>query len=286
MKNILIPTDFSNDAYNALFYASNLFKTKTCNFYLLNAYSERTPILSRNLERGEGNGNRKGLLEQLKDESCEELKRTFHKINLDNKCRNHTYELISKRENLIEAISKTVDDRHIDLIVMGNKGETNGFGLFLGSSTTKAIASIKKCPILSVPMDAEFKMPYEIAFITGFKRTFDAEVLHPLKEMAAHCGSAIRIAHINEEEILSKQQESNLETLKTYLNPIGHSLHWMPDFASKTRAIEVFLEELNIGMVAMVNYDHNFFENLVKEPIIQKLACKIAIPFLVIPGKT
>ena len=285
MKNILIPTDFSNDAYNALFYASKLFKSKTCNFYLLNAYNERTPLLSINLERTNGDGHRKGLLEQLKDESCEELKRTFHRINLDHKCRNHTYKLIPIKMDLTEALNKTIDEYDIDLIVMGNKGESNSFGLFLGSTTVKTISSIRKCPILSVPINADFQMPCEIAFATDYKRNYDAQVLDSLKEMAINCGSAIRVAHINEEKTLSKTQESNLETLKTYLAPIDHSLHWMPNYKSKTTAIRTFLDELNIGMVAMVNYEHKFFENLLKEPIIQKLACKIDIPFLVIPAK-
>ena len=36
MKNILIPTDFSDNAWNAITYAINLFKKKECTFYLVN----------------------------------------------------------------------------------------------------------------------------------------------------------------------------------------------------------------------------------------------------------
>ena len=284
MQNILVPTDFSNDAYNALFYASKLFESKTCNFYLLNTYSENTPLLSRSMDNG--NGHRKGLLEQLKDESCEELKRTFHRINLDHKCPNHRYKLIPKKMDLIEAISNTIDDYKIDLVVMGNKGKSSGLGVYLGSTTTKTMASVKKCPILAVPMNADFQVPYEIAFATDYKRHYDAEVLEPLKGMATHCGSAIRIVHINEKEHLSKIQESNLKTLKVYLEPTANSVHWMPNFTSKTKAIQIFLDELGIGMLAMVNYEHSFIEKLLHEPILKKLAFDIDIPFLVIPGTT
>ena len=42
MKNILLPTDFSENSWNAIKYALQLFKTETCKFYLLNAY---TPII-------------------------------------------------------------------------------------------------------------------------------------------------------------------------------------------------------------------------------------------------
>ena len=37
-RNILIPTDFSENAWNALNYAVHLYKEDECSFYLLNAY--------------------------------------------------------------------------------------------------------------------------------------------------------------------------------------------------------------------------------------------------------
>lgn len=42
MKRILLPTDFSNNAWNAISYAAQLFKNEACTFYLLHTY---TPII-------------------------------------------------------------------------------------------------------------------------------------------------------------------------------------------------------------------------------------------------
>jgi len=39
MKHILIPTDFSSNAWNAIQYALKLFKNEECTFYLLNTYT-------------------------------------------------------------------------------------------------------------------------------------------------------------------------------------------------------------------------------------------------------
>ena len=44
MKNILAATDFSNNAYCALFYATQLLKSKPCTFYILNTFTELTPL--------------------------------------------------------------------------------------------------------------------------------------------------------------------------------------------------------------------------------------------------
>ncbi|WP_299528057.1 universal stress protein, partial [uncultured Lutibacter sp.] len=35
MKNILLPTDFSENSWNAIKYALELYKKTACNFYLL-----------------------------------------------------------------------------------------------------------------------------------------------------------------------------------------------------------------------------------------------------------
>ena len=39
MKNILLPTDFSENSKNAIYYAKELFKDVACKFHLLNTYS-------------------------------------------------------------------------------------------------------------------------------------------------------------------------------------------------------------------------------------------------------
>ena len=39
MKNILLPTDFSENSWNAIEYALKLFEKKSCNFYLLHVKS-------------------------------------------------------------------------------------------------------------------------------------------------------------------------------------------------------------------------------------------------------
>jgi len=280
MQNILLLTDFSNDAYNALYFVSRLFKSKKCNFVLLNAFGEHTTL------DGKAGfiGDRENIQGRDKDSSCEALKQMFHRINLDHKCPNHHYELISMNMELTNAISEAIDTHSIDLIVMGNKGATAKKGVFLGSSTTKVMASIKKCPILAIPMESEFMVPYEIAFATNYKNQYDAQLLNPLCKLAQICGAAIRIVHIKEEEHLSKEQESNLHALQAHLKALENTVHWMPNFTNKSKAIQVFLDELGIKMLAMVYTEHGFLENLFREPVIKKLTFKLNIPFLVIPN--
>ena len=71
MKNILLPTDFSKNSWNAISYALQLFKNETCKFYLLNAY---TPViyhveyvLVNPAQHGLGDAVRETVLKKLDD---------------------------------------------------------------------------------------------------------------------------------------------------------------------------------------------------------------------------
>jgi hypothetical protein len=71
--------------------------------------------------------------------------------------------------------------------------------------------------------------------------------------------------------------------LKNYLKDHEHSFHWMPDYSKKAAEIYEFIEELEIDILAMVNYKHSFIEGIIKEPVIKKIGVNPIIPFLVIP---
>ena len=40
-KKILLPTDFSKNAWNAILYALELYKNETCEFYIVNIFSAK-----------------------------------------------------------------------------------------------------------------------------------------------------------------------------------------------------------------------------------------------------
>ena len=60
----------------------------------------------------------------------------------------------------------------------------------------------------------------------------------------------------------------------------------MPDFSTVEHAIQEFIEELEIDILVMINYEHSFIERIIKEPIIKKMTFNTAVPFLVIPADT
>ncbi|MDY8134910.1 universal stress protein [Aquimarina sp. 2201CG5-10] len=279
MKRILVPTDFSNNAYSALFYATRLFKHQECKFYILNTFEVKTPLLTGRIDTSKGSF----LYQKLSAASQESLIQTFHSIVRDTEDLQHTFETVSVSKDLVETIIKTIKSKDIDLVVMGTKGATGASAAFWGSNTVKTIQKIKRCPVLIVPDEFDFEKPINIAFPTDLKRFYLEEELQPLLDIASLFQSTIKIIHILREEKLDDIQEHNYYALKKCFKKIQFSAHWIPKNDQKTALINDFIDQLNINLLVMINYRHSFIENITHEPVIKKIGFAPSVPFLVIP---
>ena len=277
MKNILVPTDFSKNAFHALRYASTLLKDNQCTFYLLNVYGGGKGFKSKSLQKNHKSSG------ELRKASQARLDKVLEKIKRENIGPEHSYKLISKGKELLPAVHSLIDDMDIDLIVLGNKGEKSSIPAFLGSNTVNTLNNIKICPILTVPTNAKLDIDGEIAFASDFKRTYNTRNFAPLRSLALLTNTPIRIVHIDEEEKLEEHQKSNLDHLLTYFDPLAYSVERIPNFISKTKILQLFLGKSNIAMLCMVHNEHGILEKMLREPVVEKMISHIDIPFLVLP---
>ncbi len=279
MKRILVPTDFSNNAYNALFYATRLFQDEACEFFILNTFDVDTPVLTSRIDTSKGDI----LYQQLSNESQEKLTKTLHTIVRDTEDFDHTFETISVSKKLIETINKTIKNKKIDLVVMGTKGASGIKEVFMGSNTVKVIQKIKGCAVVAVPDQFDFEKPVEIAFATDFRRFCSEEELEPLMKMASLFDANIRIMHIHEDEKLDEVQEHNFKKLKEHLKDYNYSMHWVSRFNQKSEVIKTFITKMNINMLVMLRYRHSLIEGITREPVVKKIGFRAVIPFMVVP---
>ncbi|WP_298238408.1 universal stress protein [uncultured Algibacter sp.] len=273
-RHILLPTDFSDNSWSAAVYALKLFADVECKFYFLNSTIIKISTLS-NLSNK--------LLKTMQEAAMKELLDLKALAESDNANANHDFQIVLSNKDLKKAIKATIKEWNIDLIIMGTKGATGAKEIFFGSNTIHVIKGIRGCPILIVPEEYSFVSPKQIAFPTDFNRFYENKELYPIKQLADLYNSKIRIVHINKEEKLNDIQEYNIIMLQTYLSNYEHSLHWMPKYAKIAVEINDFIEELEIDILAMVNYKHSFIEKIINEPIIKKIGFQPIIPFLVIP---
>ncbi len=272
--NILLPTDFSDNSWSAIVYALKLYADKVCIFYLLNSTKMNVSTMS-NLSNK--------LLEIMNENAYKELSNLKKQIETTNNNANHKIEMILSSDILERSIEDAVRKYNIDLVVIGSKGASGAKEFFFGSNTLKIIKKMRICSILVVPEEYNFVEPKQIAFPTDYNRFYDANELRPLKRFADLYDSKIRVVHINVEKELNNVQESNLSILKEYLKDYEYSFHWMPDYTKKAKEINVFIKDLEIDVLAMINYRHSFIESIINEPVINKIGFHPVVPFLIIP---
>lgn len=273
--NILIPTDFSDNALSALNYALKLYVNQKCTFYVLHStYVDEA--VSRAFEAAYTDDKQNKVVETT-------LTALINQIQAADANPNHKFKALRSPEELRTAVKNAVDEHAIDMVIMGTKGTTGAVEYVMGSNTIKVIRKITECPVLVLPDGFTFVEPQQITFPTDYNRTYNEKEIQTLKDLADLYHSKIRVVHINVNMGLSDTQENNMSMLKTYLADYEHSFHYLPDYTSKSKAIAKFVDDLEIDILAMINYKHGILEKILNEPVLKNLAFNPTVPILVIP---
>ena len=277
MKNILVPTDFSDNAFNAIRYAVQLYKGQETTFYLLHTYTP--PIFQVEYlfyspsQVGLGDPYQVKAIKQLQ-ELKERLQREFD---------NPKYTFVTRAAfNTLtdEVLNMTLNER-IDLIVMGTKGVTGAKEILFGTNTIQVINKAT-CPVIAVPSGFEFEAPKSILFPTDYVINFDNEQLQQLLEISKKNDADVDVIHVSAGYELTKDQEKNKQKLNSVLDKINHQFHNLPD-QGVIDAINQFLSKKKMNLLVMVRNKNTFLERLFVEPVIKKIGININIPFMVVP---
>ena len=277
MKKILLPTDFSENAYHAIEYALRLFENVSCEFYLLHTY---TPPIYR-IDYALGSPGQMGLPDDHKyiaESSLEQLADHIRKKSDNPK---HTFVIHAAFNTLVDEIADMVQKERADMVIMGTKGATGAAEILFGSNTVHVIRKVE-LPVLAIPSDFDLELPRQILFPTDFEVDYGNADLDFLLWISKLWHSKIHILHIVQPGGLTMEQENNKAKLEGLLLEHNHENHDLPD-QELIQAINSFQERNATGMMAMIKNKHSFFERLFLEPVIKNIGLHSRIPFLVLP---
>ena len=280
MKKILLPTDFSQNAINAIHYALELFKDEVCTFYLLNTY---TPVIYNYDYQMNTGGYLGEVVDVVKKNSIsklEELKKDLKKKYVNNK---HSFTIISSFNLLTDEIKDLIKEYDLDLIVMGTKGSSGAREVLFGSNTIHVINKVK-CPVLAIPDGYFFEKPTEILFPTDYKVDYTLKQLDVLKLIADRYQSRVHILNVSHGTDLTETENKNKKKLEKLLAEQKH-VSYRVDDQEIPQAINEFQGATYVQLLMMINNKHSFFENLFFKPVINQIGFHLTVPFLVIPSK-
>ncbi len=279
MKNILLPTDFSENAWNAIFTAVKLYRNFPCRFYLFHSYQPQDSNL-----RGFKSSVRAGsVYEAMEEVAKTELAKTVAYLKENHSNPNHLFETVSCTGDLVEGIQKMVSKYDIETIVMGTKGTSGPKGIFIGTNTVKVLKSIKNCVLLAVPLEFDFKSLCTVVLPTEFTHFFPKHVLLPLLELVGSEQCEIKVFHVAQEFKLGERQQANKAILKKRLEKFNHTFYKVNITTSVAQAIREFSKEQKADLIVLTNYSHTFLEKMTQEPVVTKVAFKTNIPLMVLP---
>ncbi len=280
MKNILLPTDFSENAWNAILYATTLYKHEACKFTFLHAYSvndyhnstKLTPIPAEE------------TLQKAKELTNHDLKRLIEVIQKTYPNSLHVFDTVSENNSLIQAISTEINSNNYECIIIGTQGVTGSYETLYGSNTIAMMEQIKDCPILAIPSHVSFRGLKEIVLVNGYKISQEKTDLLYLIKMAKETSAAIRVLHIDEGDGLSKLQKDNKTLLDTHLMEVPHSFHSLAHVTIPI-GIYCFTESRGSDMIAFINKKHSFFQKLLFNQLYRDVGKYSLIPVLVLQKK-
>jgi len=274
MRNILIPTDFSANAMNALKYASELFKYDKSRFFIMHAYQDEIfededLIKEKTLVR---------VTKQVADKSQSNLDKVLKEIKDIFPNPRHSYSIISANNMLVDEADKIVDEENIDIIVMGTRGNTNDKKLTFGSHTLQVLRYVQ-CPVLAIPEHYTDIQPRHILFPTNYLIPYKRRELKLLCELAAPYRATIDMLYVADNDSLSIRQQNNQSFVKDELCKNEINFKTVKD-SSITDAICNYIDKNNVDMLVMVNTRHSFFENIFFKSKLDEITLRIDIPFL------
>lgn len=274
MRKILIPTDFSENAINAINYAVELFKYEICEFYFMHAYqddiyADEVLLSKETLE---------STIAIISKKSAEQLHNTTKLANSMSNNPRHSYHKISSNNVLVDEANKIVDEQNIDLIVMGTRGKTNNRKLTFGSHTLQVLKYVQ-CPVLAIPENYKYTQPRHILFPTDYMIPYKRRELKLLCEIAVPYRAVIDMLYISKSNTLSLRQNDNKafiegELCKNNINfKIENSKHII-------NTIYKHIKENSTDILVMVNTRHSFLEFMLFQSTIDELSLNLDIPFL------
>lgn len=268
MKNILLPTDFSEASRKAGEYAASMAKTFNAGLQLLHVYMEPAAI-------GEVPAvwllAEAQLLEDNKWQIEKEATYLGKKYRVNTTCN-------IKNGFKSHEIANTAEQKHADIIVMSIANEKNRW---IDGTTISTIRKTK-VPIIVVPEGAGFKPIKNITLATDFNDKTDFSCFKVLIDIVQKFNAEIQVLNVQKKDALIKPSElAGKIKLERILSNIKHT-YYTEESETVQDGITSFIDQHPTDLLAMVAHRHNVFEHLFGTIHTKAMSYQTKVPLLVL----
>ena len=267
-KNILVPTDFSNNALHAAYYACQLALITDLDIHLFHCYTTQSATTLNDTESLKADV----LMAELKAQ----LEKQYPLLVITTEC-------VSRL--LTDVLPDVATEPNFALIVMGTTGEGKGKSLLWGSNTSY-ITSVSQIPVIAIPNVSSKLSTEKVAILTNFK----AEEIETLNNYLKFVSSInqLDIIHIyrstkKEKEIYEQLQDWSFNIKQLHginqVNIIAHPVE--PNNESLDTIPEVInhiISQNEYDSILVTKTRKSFFKRLVTTSVSREITLHLLKP--------
>jgi nucleotide-binding universal stress UspA family protein len=246
MKKILVATDFSTCAANAMEYAMELAKILHIDVCVIHAI-------------GSTEGVNNSMYSAIYIEDYYNNKRQALRTWADGFANNALYKnvpvaTICEVGTVSAVITKYIDANPVELLVMGTMGSTGISGIF--GSNANTMVEKTKIPTLIIPLESKFAMHPVITLATDFSSTLSTEDVNGLNELI----TASKAAKLNVLNIVEGTEWKTNEVAEESLRKLINSAELEFKYVKEDNPIEGimnFIVSNQTDILCLVKHHHN-----------------------------
>jgi nucleotide-binding universal stress UspA family protein len=273
MKTILVATDFSAEANNAMAYAAALAKLFKARILLFNAYPVVMLATEVPIEYPDDNAAKEHALYRLNRKAKQLSKEFSIQVQVDAEPAGE------EAGSIVNAITRN----KADLVVMGSRGATT-FGERVFGSTTSYVINHSPVPIIIVPKSFKYKPVVKMIVACENIDAFTQPIVHALQFLPEAFSARLVLFWLLDIDDYTGSRKA--------IKDIAQQVAAGPEVPQVTaelaginieNGIDEFAVQEGAGLIVMLPQKHDFFSRLFRGSVTKKLAVHTHVPLLILP---
>jgi len=271
MKTIIVPTDFSPIATNALNFAADMAVNINASLMLLHIYQvpvsmTDVPVVMVSAEE----------LRKSSEAKLQEIKNSLTHIT-SGKIKLYTEARLGDVSDELEDVCKHIQPF---AVIMGTRGASGIERVLFGSTTLTAIRHLK-WPVIVVPPGKEYGTGIKkIGFACDFDKVVETTPIQFIKNMVKEFGAELHVLNVDYESRHFKpetpEESVMLNELLADLKPNYHFI----EHVDIEDGINEFVEENNIDLLITIPKKHKLLDSLFKKSSTKQLVTQSHVPVM------
>ncbi len=268
MKNILVPTDFSEVSDSAADYAAELAKVTNAKLILYYVFTVPVPVADTPV-----------IAVPMEDIEKENMK-LLHAMDKRIKAKHGKIEIELRTQPgfVVDEIITFTKEHRVDMVVMGVTGAGKSPGM-LGSNATSVMHHAAS-PVMVIPKGYKFKKPEVIALACDYKSILPDEAVNKFKSFVRLFNAKVLVLNVLKPLELATYEKAATEVnLENALADLEHSLYF-PASENLKDEINSFAERHNAEIITMFPHHYSFLKGMVHHSATKEMAFLTHVPLL------